>query len=303
MFDTPILFLIFNRFEAASKSFSVICDIKPSKLYIAADGPREYINEDYYNCMRVRNMVLSKINWNCEVKTLFRENNLGCGLAVSSAISWFFSCVSEGIIIEDDCVPDLSFFPFCQELLLRYRDNSKIVHINGSNHQFGIRRGGSDYYFSHYPHVWGWATWKRAWDIYDFHMRDFSLIKKSKYFKKYAQVTLMNSVFVGEVDTWDIQWVYSVLKFKGLVITPNINLVTNIGFDISATHTIAKSQDFVKYSKNGSIAFPLKHPLLFLINRFADRFTAVYVHKIIKPNLIDRILKKSLTFKLKKKCF
>ena len=294
MFDTPILYLIFNRPNLVEITFSAICEIKPKKLFIAADGPRLDNLDDVLNCMLARQYVLSKIDWECDVKTLFRDTNYGCGIAVSSAISWFFEDVEEGIILEDDCLADKSFFNFCALLLNKYRSNHKILHINGSNHQFGIKRGFSDYYYSVYPHIWGWATWKRAWNLYDFKMSDFRLYQHKNYFKKYAQISLMMYVFNSKIDTWDIQWVYSVFKYKGLVITPNINLITNVGFDENATHTTSKVPEFIKKSKLGKLNFPMKYPVFKFRNLSADRFTAVFVHDLFKPTLMDRLLKKAL---------
>ncbi len=297
MFDTPILFLIFNRPDLTEKSFDSIKKIKPQRLFIAADGPRRGNILDEFATQESRNCVLSSIDWECDLRILFRKENLGCGVAVSSAISWFFEQVEEGIILEDDCLADMSFFKYCNVLLDKYRFDEEILHINGSNHQFGIKRGFSDYYFSIYPHVWGWATWKRAWERYDFIMRDMEFYQKVKIFKKYAQISLMNSVYNGDVDTWDIQWAYSVLKNRGLVITPNINLISNIGFGETATHTNSKIPNYIKYSINGSIDFPVSHPILKWRNIFADRFTAVFVHNIYKPQFIDRVLKKCFSNK------
>jgi hypothetical protein len=296
MFDTPILYLIFNRLDETKITFQSICVLKPKKLFIAADGPRFGNQYDDINCKLVREYVLSSIDWVCEVKTLFRERNLGCGKAVSEAISWFFKNVDEGIIIEDDCLPDASFFLYCSELLHRYRENSNIYHINGSNHQFGLKRGYYDYYFSTYSHVWGWATWKRAWACYDYNMYDLDTHSKSVFFKKYAPLELMNEVKKGDVDTWDVQWFYSVLKNHGTVITPNVNLVKNIGFNKNATHTNISIPDFIRYSRDGNLVFPLKHPVKISLNLRADKFTALFVHRIIMPRIIDNVFKKILKF-------
>jgi hypothetical protein len=296
MFDTPILYLIFNRPDLTEITFPSICKIKPKKLFIAADGPRTGNKYDELNCMIARQFVLSKIDWDCEVQTLFRDKNLGCGKAVSEAISWFFMDVDEGIIIEDDCLPDASFFSYCSELLLRHRENNNIYHINGSNHQFGIKRGYSDYYYSVYPHVWGWATWRRAWTYYDYNMHDFDTLSKSDLFQKYAPLELMKEVKHGNVNTWDVQWVYSVMKNFGTVITPNVNLVKNIGFNENATHTITSTPDFIRYSKDGNLYSPLKHPVKILMNNRADKFTALFVHKIFKPRILDLLLKKIMRY-------
>ena len=296
MFETPILFLIFNRPDLTEITFPSICNIKPKKLFIAADGPRTGNEYDELNCKIARQYVLSKIDWDCEVQTLFRDKNLGCGIAVSEAISWFFKHVDEGIIIEDDCLPAPSFFSYCSELLIRFRGNNNIYHIIGSNHQLGVKRGYSDYYYSVYPHVWGWATWRRAWDDYDFSMLDFESFAKTDIFQKYATIELMNQVKIGNINTWDVQWMYSVMKKEGIVVTPNINLVKNIGFKGNATHTITSIPDFIRYSKDGNLYSPLKHPVKILVNNRADKFTALFVHKIFKPKILDLLLRKIMRY-------
>lgn len=280
MFNTPILFLIFNRIELTKITFDRIRSIKPKYLYIAADGPRLENKNDELNCSLCREYVLSNIDWNCKIRMLFQKNNLGCGLAVSSAISWFFSFVEEGIILEDDCLADISFFKYCQNMLERYRYDTQIFHINGSNHQYGIWRGNSDYYFSIYPHVWGWATWRRAWLYYDYEMTKLDEYSNSPFFKKFAQLDLMNNVKGRIVDTWDVQWVYSLFVNNGWAITPNLNLISNLGFDNFATHTKYKIPAFVRYSNNGSFHESIIHPSKKRLNKSADNFTTKFVHKI-----------------------
>jgi len=156
---TPVLFLIFKRLDTTKQVFEQIKKAKPPRLYIAADGPRDYVEGEAEKVKAAREYVLSNIDWNCEVKTLFREKNLGCGKAVSEAITWFFENEEQGIILEDDTVPSQSFFWFCEELLNRYKDEKKVWHIGGTNFQDGIIRGNGDYYFSALNHIWGWASW------------------------------------------------------------------------------------------------------------------------------------------------
>lgn len=169
-FNVPILFIIFNRPETTKAVFHEIRKNQPFQLFVAADGPRREIFEDIENCRKVRE-IIQLIDWECNVQTLFRDENLGCKIAVSSAIDWFFSQVDEGIILEDDCLPDQSFFPFCQELLEKYRYDAKIMMIGGSNFQFNKNKFEYSYYFSRYFHIWGWASWKRAWQFYDVEMK------------------------------------------------------------------------------------------------------------------------------------
>ncbi|HBZ35112.1 MAG TPA: hemolytic protein HlpA-like protein [Rikenellaceae bacterium] len=277
--ETAVLFLVFNRLDTTKQVFKAIRQAKPSQLYIAADGPRaDHPGEDE-KVQAVRDYVVSSIDWDCEVKTLFRDENLGCKRAISSAIDWFFSHVEEGIILEDDCIPDQSFFLFCQDLLEHYRDDERIMMISGDNFQFKREPTETSYYFSRYPHIWGWASWKRAWDLYDSEMTAWPEIRENGYLKgilpdkravKYWK-SVFDSVYNGSIDTWDYQWVFSCWINCGLSIIPNQNLISNIGFGQSSTHTKEDS----KFSNLpiGKMKFPLKHPKFVIWNVSADRFT------------------------------
>ena len=272
-FHTPILFLVFNRPDTTQQVFDVLRKIKPTKLFIAADGPRLDKDAEKEKCIAVRR-IATQIDWECQLVTLFRDKNLGCGKAVSEAITWFFSHVEEGIILEDDCLPCSSFFLFCSELLERYRDNEKIAHISANNFQMGVQRGNSDYYFSRYTHVWGWATWGRAWNDYDYKMAEYEKLKKNYPHKKLLPFGMMNAVKYESLDTWDVQWMYTNFLKDRLSIMPNINLVQNIGFTDDATHTRASIPDYIKYSHSGELYFPLKHPVNIKANNKADLFSA-----------------------------
>ena len=240
MFKTPILFLIFNRPDTTRQVFESIRTIKPLYLFIAADGPRN--KEDKELCEQTRKIILDNINWNCEVKILFREKNLGCKLAVSSAIDWFFENVEQGIILEDDCLPNLTFFNFCEELLDKYKNDNRIWHITGYN-TLDIYENNADYYFAKKMHCWGWASWKRAWKHYDVSMQDFPEFKKQNAIKNvfsdekiqsYHMQTFENT-FNNLIDTWDYQWIYTILKNNAMCINPSKNLISNIGFGSNAT--------------------------------------------------------------------
>jgi hypothetical protein len=297
MFNTPVLFLVFNRPDTTRKVFERIREVQPLFLFIAADGPRSDKEGEAVKCEAVRELILKNVDWKCEVKTLFRPSNLGCGKAVSQAINWFFENVEEGIILEDDCLPNISFFKFCEELLRKYRHVEEIMHISGNNFQFGIIRGDSDYYFSHYTHVWGWATWRRAWEMYDFSMAGYDSFKK-KYKNKYLfPFDMMDMVKTGEIDTWDVQWSYTCVNNNGLAILPNVNLVSNLGFSSEATHTKTEVPDYVLKSVTGELIFPLKHPKNIKVNLVADKYSAKHVFDI--PG-IDRILKRYLKNKFNK---
>ncbi|MEO8637383.1 MAG: nucleotide-diphospho-sugar transferase [Candidatus Taylorbacteria bacterium] len=267
-FKTPILLIIFNRPDTTSVVFEAIRQIRPRQLFIAADGPRLDKPEDNLECRASREIV-EYIDWPCEVKKLFRDKNLGCGHGVSTAINWFFENVEEGIILEDDCLPDQSFFRFCEELLKYYRENERIMHISGNNFQSGKKRGNSSYYFSEYTHNWGWATWKRAWEYNDFHLID----EKRR------------------LHIWDKQWMISVRKRNGLAVLPNVNLVSNIGFGENSTHTKGDS----KFSRmpTEKMQFPLLHPRKIRRNIQADFLTC---KEVFNGNLGKFIFDNSLRY-------
>jgi hypothetical protein len=265
-FKTPVLFIVFNRVDTTKRVFEAIRKVRPDKLFIAADGPRPGRGEEGL-CKEVR-QVISHVDWDCEVHTLYRDQNLGCGKAVSSAINWFFEQVEEGIILEDDTLPNESFFQFCESLLEKYRHNKEIAHINGSNFQLGKKRGKASYYFSHYPMIWGWATWRRAWKEYEFDMRSYPSVSSSpgfwSIFNRSKEIaywkTIFDNMYEGlatgniTIDTWDYQWYYSCFKQKKLVVTPNENLISNIGFGENATHTKSKSLvSYLPFAELGTI--------------------------------------------------
>lgn len=270
MLQTPILFLVFNRLDEVALVFEQIRQQQPTRLFIAADGPRATVPGEAAMCMATRAYVLEHIDWPCEVKTLFRNTNLGCGKAVSSAIDWFFEEVEEGIILEDDCVPDATFFSFCTELLERYRDQHHVMHIGGSNFQLGTRRSEASYYFSRHIHVWGWATWRRAWKKYDFSLRPYHHLMKKK--NQHPVIKYFLSIFHQQVDTWDIQWVLVVWFNNGCGITPDVNLVNNIGYGKNATHTRRVPYWLGKMNYGGIST--MIHPENDEINEVADKFTS-----------------------------
>jgi hypothetical protein len=277
-FDTPILFLVFNRPETTLLVFEKIKMIKPSSLFIAADGPRDFLPDEIHRCNEVKE-IIGQIDWPCEIKTLFREKNLGCKIAVSSAITWFFDQVDYGIILEDDCLPDLTFFEYCSQLLLKYENDNEVMLIGGNNfHKNGIDIS-SSYYFTNYPHIWGWATWKRAWVNYNLDISDYREVLDENYYDSFFQsksekkiwLGIFEKVAKGKINTWDYQWVYAIWKRRGKSITPSINLIKNIGLDGDSTHLFIKDsfRDELKLSK---MNFPLNHPTM-EINKKADSQT------------------------------
>ncbi len=274
--DSAVLLIIFNRPDKVRRIVSALEKVRPSRLYISADGPRANVPGEQDRCDEARKIARS-ISWPCEIHTNFSEVNLGCKVGVSSGINWFFSQVEEGIILEDDCIPDPSFFPFCSELLAQYRDDARIMHIGGTTFLDAAETGepGLSYHFSNIPHIWGWATWRRAWRAYDIKMSRLDGIEKTlidgKAFSKKSHARFWSRLFAHvrdrHIDTWDSQWVYSVLIKGGLSVTPNLNLIENIGFDADATHTKATS----KVAKAAqSMRIPLTHPRSIGTDQFAD---------------------------------
>jgi hypothetical protein len=289
MFDTPILFLIFNRPETTALVFEQIKKVRPTYLFIAADGPRSNRTGEADLCKASRDIVLEGIDWDCELKTLLREENLGCGKAVSEAIVWFFEHVEEGIILEDDCLPDLSFFSFCSQLLEKYRHDERIMSIGGTNMGY-ILPGNNSYGFSRYMNMWGWATWKRsmAWVDYDMNhwkkvsSRNWFLYKRTKnrFGLDISWIRFWKNCFdmtaSGQIDTWDYQWIFSHLLLKKKSIFPADNLIINLGFGPHATHTTYADTPLGKLEL-GELSFPLQHPALIV---YDENYEEEYIKKI-----------------------
>lgn len=280
----PILLIVFNRLNCVQKVFEPIRQYKPDSLYIAADGPRENCPADIEKCKLVREWLLSNIDWQCEVHTLFRENNVGCGYGPSKAISWFFESEEEGVVIEDDCVMHIDFFDYCAELLDRYRNNDQIMAINGFSLQ-PHSWGDASYYFSMQNSGFlGWATWRRAWQYFDFDLEGYSR-RSIEYSMRYYKATKPEIKWWGKIydnlmkgvygtSAWDYQWIFAIWKRHGYAIMPNVNLSYNVGFGVDATHT-TKIDDPIACRKVDSI-LPLRHPEYISYCREAD----LYYHRL-----------------------
>lgn len=252
-FDTPILFLIFNRPETTLKVFEKIRLLRPRQLFVAADGPRSGSDSDFRNCASAR-LITQHIDWQCDVKYRFLEKNYGCRRAVSGAVNWFFSQVSEGIILEDDCFPSADFFHFCSAALKKYRNDEKIMHINGTVH-LPPEKLRYDAWFSRYALVWGWASWARAWQKYDPVLLNYSFDKLKEVFPESEKSSrwreLLTSVQQNKAgfDTWDFQWSAALFANNGLAVSPKCNLIQNIGIG-TGTHEIADCLQFALPEKS-----------------------------------------------------
>lgn len=269
MLDTPILFLIFNRPDTTSVVFEKIRRQKPKKFYIGADGPRLNILDDKKKCENTRNIVLNGIDWPCETHTLFREENLGTGKAVSEAISWFFENEEQGIILEDDCLPDDTFFEFCSTLLYKYSNSEDVMSISGTNILLdGWKFKTQSYHFGH-GGIWGWATWRRAWKLYDFNMNGWNKLQVQNKIKNAMKNENWYDYFYGmfegtfnkKMDTWDLQWFFCILINGGKSISPSRNLVRNIGFGTGATNTTETNSPYANMITS-PLSFPLIAPLI-----------------------------------------
>ena len=255
--ETPVLLVVFNRPETTRVVMESLRAVRPPSLYIAADGPRAGVWGEADRCEAARKAALH-VDWPCEVRTTFHDENLGCAENTGSGITWFFENVSQGIILDDDCVPSKSFYFFCQELLGHYSDDPQIMHVAGNSHQYGRRRGPASYYFSRYANFWGWASWSRAWRSFDPTLRPTWELQ----------------------DDWSAPWQLSIERAKGIAIVPNVNLVKNIGFGEHATHT--KGTERGAFVEAEEMKFPLVHPRSREVNRSADIFTYYAHHRMVR---------------------
>jgi len=286
---TAVLFLIYKRPDTTKQVFKAIRQAKPPRLYVAADGPKPAVAGEAEKVQQTRDIVLNGVDWDCEVKTLFRDTNLGCKYGVSGGIDWFFEHEEEGIILEDDILPHPDFFSYCETLLDRYATDERIWVITGDNFQNGIQRGSASYYFSRYNHVWGWASWRRAWQKSDMDITFWPEWKQSNSWKelwedpvarKYWE-KIFDRMYRAEIDTWDYPWTASVWYHGGLTATPNVSLVSNIGFGPDATHTASADSALAEMATAG--LDELTHPGAIEQDRVADRF--VFDHTLGGRNL------------------
>lgn len=277
--NTAVLFLVFNRPDTTARVFEAIRQAKPPRLYVASDGPRDGLAGDTTSVANVR-QIATAVDWPCEVKTLYQSKNLGCKYGPKTGIDWFFEQEERGIILEDDCLPHPDFFGFCEMLLERYCDDERVCVITGNNFQNGQRRGSASYYFSRYNHVWGWATWRRAWSQNDTGISFWPEWRVSKDWKNTFPDSvesvywrrIFDRVYEKRIETaWDYPWTASVWYRGGLTATPNVNLVSNIGFGPGSTHTASVDSPLavIATSSMGEIA----HPGIIVQDIEADRYT------------------------------
>ncbi|MDO8495019.1 MAG: glycosyltransferase family 2 protein [bacterium] len=277
---TPVAFMVFNRPGKTARVFEAIKKARPEKLYIIADGPRH--EAEAIKCQEVRNIIEQGIDWPCQVFKNYADKNLGCKKRISSGLDWLFANTEEAIIIEDDCLPDQSFFPFCQELLAKYRHDERIMHIGGYNMAVKDQkfRCNESYYFSNIGLICGWATWRRAWQYYDVNVKKWPEIKKSGLLERVLKNPpavehynhLFDQYYAQTVDSWDTQWFFTRWTQGGLSIVPKTNLMTNIGFDTEGAHKAMDPNDERAHVPVEPITFPLVHPTSTSINKRTDDY-------------------------------
>lgn len=275
--DTPIAFCIFNRPMLTLRVFDAIAQQRPKRMFIIADGPREHVAGDEDQVAMTR-AVLNRIDWPCEVQCNFSNQNLGCRNRMATGLTWAFDHCERLIVLEDDCLPDQSFFGFCESLLERYENDERIMMISGDNFQ-PERRTKDSYYFSRYPHIWGWASWRRAWDHYDIEMPSWPVTRGNRlladHFEDETEYEFWQAVLDRQhsnlVDTWDYAWAYACWKNNGLTILPEVNLICNLGFDSKATHTTDANSAWANLATTP--IGKLKHPKWVERLDIADRWT------------------------------
>ncbi|MCS7085222.1 MAG: glycosyltransferase family 2 protein [Bacteroidia bacterium] len=293
--EIPILFIVFNRPDTTARVWETLRTLRPKRLFVAADGPRNAREAE--NCEQTRAIVRSP-DWDCDLKKLFREYNAGLKRAVVEALDWFFDNVEEGVVLEDDCLAHPDFFRFCAAMLERFRDDDRVYHIGGNNWQRGRRVGTWSAYFSLYPHIWGWATWRRAWKLMDAEMRLWPSFRDAGMMRElFPHPTVarwwqnrLERVWRGEFPgAWSYQWTFAGWVNGKLSLTPNVNLVSNIGFGRQGTHTLGSRRHHLAAAPVAPLPAPYTAPPFFVPCRSADLRAFRYV---FKPNYGIKLLNK-----------
>lgn len=293
-----MVLIVFNRPELTRQVFARVAQMRPEQMFLVADGPRATRPGERERCEEVRRIVAA-VDWPCDVRTNFAPENLGCRRRVISGLNWVFSQVEEAIVLEDDLLPDPSFFRFCEEMLERYRENERVAMITGFNVGADMAQAPDSYYFSQLTHVWGWATWRRAWKDYDEHMMAWPEVQRTgslaEVFPERSAMRYWRSILQGMYlgtgpNTWDYQWMVTNIAHRRLAVTPQVNLVQNLGFGEDATHPTDPG-DAPRVGVR-SLVFPLRHPRVMAPARELDaidqRLCAWH-----RPALTERALRKA----------
>jgi len=284
-FPIPVVLIVFNRPEPTAAVFETVRRLRPSQLLIIADGPRPDRPDDPARCLETRRVV-SDIDWPCDCKTNFADVNIGLKGRIHSGLDWVFEQVERAIILEDDCVADPTFFPYCAELLERYADDERVMTISGNNYHFGSIPFPHSYFFSRHMHCWGWATWRRAWKLHDPTLPYWPSLKADGWIESFVQDSgerrhwhdVLDAAALGHLNSWAYPWSYSIMRHNGLNIHPAVNLVSNIGFGPEATHT--REESMLSKIPTQPMTWPLNHPPHVLRNFTADDN---YAHIVYRP--------------------
>ena len=306
MNTVPILFLTYNRLDTAIQVFEAIKKYKPEELYFVSNAPLPHDAADKERVLKVR-AILNSVDWDCRVIKLIRESHLSVKESIATAIDWFFYQVESGVILEDDTVPDPAFFPFCQKLLDKYQDDSRIMMIAGFN-PFGNHVESNKYFYSENPSIWGWATWRQKWRLYDLNIKtwpnpSFLSYLNKKFPKKIQRYykNAFNSVRSGRLNTWDYQWTYAILSNYGLVIKPYANLISNIG--VLGENSMARDENhYIGYGKlnNDLLEDPdamipnVVEDYRFYKKKIKNNFIRGFVSRTLKKVGLYGIIKKSI---------
>lgn len=287
----PVVFCVFKRLDTTQRVFERIREARPEKLYIVADSAREHVTGEKEKVDEVRAYIEQHIDWECEVHKNYAPENMGCGRRISSGISWVFETEEEAIILEDDCVPEPSFFQYCQEMLAYYREDERIMMISGNNPFASCYHSDEDYLFSKVPFIWGWATWRRAWRLYDYDLKTLPENRKNPVFKSvfplkasWVYMAEFESLYRHEFDTWDYQLMYAGILHDKLNVVPAESHVFNIGFQEESTHT-NKTPKWLK-QQVCPVRFPVRHRAQVVWDKAFDRG---YFHKANKHGHVVRV--------------
>ncbi|MBJ7900107.1 MAG: glycosyltransferase family 2 protein [Cyanobacteria bacterium RI_101] len=292
---TPVVLIIFRRPQTTAKVLDALRQVKPRTLFVIADAPRASAMGEIEKSQETR-QLLETIDWDCELYKNYSESNLGVFRRVSTGLDWVFKQVEQAIILEDDCLPHPSFFPFCEELLERYAQDQRIGAISGNNFQPIQPSCSESYYFSRYHHSWGWATWRRAWQYFDMDMTHWPQVRDQHLLSSILEEpqalnyweNIFQQVYDGQIQAWDYRWTLSGWLQSFLNILPSVNLVSNIGFGADASNTVQERHPLANLPTK-EIHFPLRHPPFILRNGEADRYTQ---NTIFSPSLSRRLTRK-----------
>lgn len=278
MFQVPVLLVIYNRVDETHTLFQTLRQVQPAKLYVAGDGANTKNKLDYVNCLRTRSVINPE--WNCETKTLFKEEHVGKSKMVHQAITWFFEHEEEGIVLFDDTIPNSDFFYYCEYLLQKYRNTPEVMHISANFLHKRIKGENQSYFFSAYAYTWGFATWKRTWKYFDLKMSELEdanveeiiTAHSTRPKEKLYWMRVYNSLKKYKLDYWEYQYNFHIWANNGLCVNPNVNLVKNIGLK-------NRKKNIRRLMKETSTILPLREPNEIKRNLEADKYIFKTVYK------------------------